>query len=160
MGDSAQVLDAEEQLVIFELANEVYGVDIGRVQEIIRMTTITRLPRAPEFVEGVINLRGKVIPVVDLKKRFGLQESERTKASRIVVVDVGDHTIGMVVDAVSEVLRVSSSSVEPPSPVVTTIESDYIRGIAKLEGRLIILLDLDKVLSWDEKRKLRDVVAA
>ncbi len=160
MGDKAQVLDAEEQLVVFELANEVYGVDISRVQEIIRMTTITRLPRAPEFVEGVINLRGKVIPVVDLKKRFGLQEGERTKASRIVVVDVGDHTIGMVVDAVSEVLRVPSGAVEPPSPVVTTIESDYIRGIAKLEGRLIILLDLDKVLSWDEKRKLREAVAA
>ncbi len=154
-----QVLDAEEQLVIFELANEVYGVDISRVQEIIRMTTITRLPRAPEFVEGVINLRGKVIPVVDLKKRFGLAEGDRTKASRIVVVDVGDHTIGMVVDAVSEVLRVHSSAVEPPSPVVTTIESDYIRGIAKLEGRLIILLDLDKVLSWEEKRKLREVAA-
>jgi purine-binding chemotaxis protein CheW len=154
-----QVLDAEEQLVIFELANEVYGVDISRVQEIIRMTNITRLPRAPEFVEGVINLRGKVIPVVDLKKRFGLAERERTKASRIVVVDVGDHTIGMVVDAVSEVLRVPSSAVEPPSPVVTTIESDYIRGIAKLEGRLIILLDLDKVLSWEEKRKLREVAA-
>lgn len=160
MGDKAQALDAEEQLVVFELANEVYGVAISRVQEIIRMTTITRLPRAPEFVEGVINLRGKVIPVVDLKKRFGLQEGERTKASRIVVVDVGDHTIGMVVDAVSEVLRVPSGAVEPPSPVVTTIESDYIRGIAKLEGRLIILLDLDKVLSWDEKRKLREAVAA
>ncbi|MHB1159419.1 MAG: chemotaxis protein CheW [Chloroflexota bacterium] len=155
----AQVLDAEEQLVIFELANEVYGVDISRVQEIIRMTTITRLPRAPEFVEGVINLRGKVIPVVDLQKRFGLEQGDRTKASRIVVVDVGDHTIGMVVDAVSEVLRVPTGAVEPPSPVVTTIESDYIRGIAKLEGRLIILLDLDKVLSWEEKKKLREVAA-
>ena len=151
-----QVLDAEEQLVIFELANEVYGVDIGRVQEIIRMASITRLPRAPEFVEGVINLRGKVIPVVDLKRRFGLRLEEETKASRIVVVDVGEQTIGMVVDAVSEVMRVPVSAVEPPSPVVTTIESDYIRGIAKLEGRLIILLDLDKVLSWEEKRKLRD----
>jgi len=154
-----QVMDAEEQVVVFELANEVYGVDISRVQEIIRMTTITRLPRAPEFVEGIINLRGKVIPVVDLKKRFGLAESDQTKASRIVVVDVGDHTIGMVVDAVSEVLRVPTSAVEPPSPVVTSVESDYIRGIAKLEGRLIILLDLDKVHSWEEKRKLREVAA-
>lgn len=154
-----QVMDAEEQAVVFELANEVYGVDISRVQEIIRMTTITRLPRAPEFVEGIINLRGKVIPVVDLKKRFGLAESDRTKASRIVVVDVGDHTIGMVVDAVSEVLRVPTSAVEPPSPMVTSVESDYIRGIAKLEGRLIILLDLDKVHSWEEKRKLREVAA-
>jgi len=157
--NESQLLDAEEQLVIFELANEVYGVDIGRVQEIIRMTSITRLPRAPEFVEGVINLRGKVIPVVDLNKRFGLAQGERTKASRIVVVDVSDHTIGMVVDAVSEVLRVPANAIEPPSPVVTTIESDYIRGIAKVENRLIILLDLDKVLSWEEKKKLRDVAA-
>ena len=157
--NESQLLDAEEQLVIFELANEVYGVDIGRVQEIIRMTSITRLPRAPEFVEGVINLRGKVIPVVDLNKRFGLAQGERTKASRIVVVDVSDHTIGMVVDAVSEVLRVPVNAIEPPSPVVTTIESDYIRGIAKVENRLIILLDLDKVLSWEEKKKLRDVAA-
>ncbi len=155
----SQVLAVEEQLVIFELANEVYGVDISRVQEIIRMTTITQLPRAPEFVEGVINLRGKVIPVVDLDKRFGLEMTERTKSSRIVVVDVGEHTIGMVVDAVSEVLRVPADAVEPPSPVVTTIESDYIRGIAKLESRLIILLDLDKVLSWDEKRRLREAAA-
>lgn len=153
----SQVLDAVEQLVVFELADEVYGVDISRVQEIIRMTTITRLPRAPEFVEGVINLRGRVIPVVDLKRRFGLAEGGRTKACRIVVVDVGDHTIGMVVDAVSEVLRVPAAAVEPPSPVVTTVDSDYLRGIARLEGRLVILLDLDKVLTWEEKRRLREV---
>lgn len=153
----AQTADAEEQLVVFELAAEVYGVDISRVQEIIRLPTITRLPRAPEFVEGVINLRGRVIPVVDLKRRFGLPAGERTRASRIVVVDVDNQTIGMVVDGVSEVLRVQAAAVEPPSPVVTTIESDYIRGIAKLEARLIILLDLDKVLSVEEKHQLRDV---
>lgn len=155
--NESAVVESEEQLVVFELANEVYGVDIGRVQEIIRMTTITRLPRAPEFVEGVINLRGKVIPVVDLKKRFGLRDSEEGRSSRIVVVDVGQQTLGMVVDGVSEVLRVTKGAIEPPSPVVTTIESDYIRGIAKLEGRLIILLDLDKVLSWEERRKLKEV---
>ena len=152
-----QTLDAEEQLVIFELGKEVYGVDISRVQEIIRMATITKLPRAPEFVEGVINLRGRVIPVVDLKKRFGLGQGEHDRSSRIVVVDAGHHTLGMVVDAVSEVLRVQSQAIEPPSPVVTTVESDYIRGIAKLDGRLVILLDLDKVLSWEEKRRLSEV---
>jgi purine-binding chemotaxis protein CheW len=151
------VVESEEQLVVFELLNEVYGVDIGRVQEIIRMTTITRLPRAPEFVEGVINLRGKVIPVVDLKKRFGLDGGGRSRSSRIVVVDVGQQTLGMVVDGVSEVMRIARSAIEPPSPVVTTVESDYIRGVAKLEGRLVILLDLDKVLTWEERRKLKDV---
>lgn len=151
-----QLLESEEQLVVFELANEVYGVDIGRVQEIIRMPSITRLPRAPEFVEGVINLRGKVIPVVDLKRRFGLEQRDRTRSSRIVVVDVGEQVIGMVVDAVSEVLRMPMAAVEPPSPIVTTVESDYIRGIAKLEERLVILLDLDRVLTWEEKARLRE----
>lgn len=146
-----QTAEPEEQLVVFHLAGEVYGVDIGRVQEIIRMTAITSLPSAPEFVDGVINLRGRVIPVVDLKRRFGLEQPGSAKGSRIVVVDAGEHTIGMVVDAVSEVLRLPAGVVEPPSPVVTTLESDYIRGIAKLENRLIILLDLDRVLSWEER---------
>jgi len=149
MTQATQSVDAEEQLVIFQLASEVYGVDIGRVQEIIRTQHITRVPRAPEFVEGVINLRGKVIPVVDLRKRFGLEGGEHGKASRIVVVEAGEHTIGIVVDAVSEVLRIPTAAVEPPSPVVTTVDSDYLRGIAKLEDRLIILLDLDAVLSQE-----------
>ena len=148
---------AEEQLVVFDLGAESYGVEIGRVQEIIRMTSITRLPRAPEFVEGVINLRGRVIPVIDLRKRFGLPGEDEAKGSRIVVMDVADQTLGMVVDGVSEVLRISAKEVEPPSPVVTTIDSDYLRGIAKLEGRLIILLDLDRLLSWDERGQLAAV---
>ena len=140
-------LDGEEQLVVFDLANESYAVDIGAVHEIIRMQHITEVPRAPHFVEGVINLRGKVIPVIDLRRRFGLAGGEHGRASRIVVVDVGEHTIGIVVDGVSEVLRIPKSTIEPPSPVVTTVDSGYLRGIAKLEDRLIILLELDKVLT-------------
>ena len=155
--DQAVVAATEEQLVAFELADEVYGVEIARVQEIIRMTEITKLPRAPHFVEGVINLRGRVIPVVDMKKRFDLKQTERTESGRIVVVDMGDHTIGMVVDGVSEVLRVPASAIEPPSPVVMTAQSDYIRGIAKQDGRLIILLSLDKILAKDEQQQLKDV---
>ncbi len=147
----------EEQLVVFELTNEVYGVDIGLVQEIIRMTPITKLPKAPAFVEGVINLRGKVIPVMDLKKRFGLAGEAADRASRIVVFDTEGQTIGIVVDAVSEVLRVPAGAVEPPSPVATTVESDYVRGIAKLDARLIILLDLHKLFSWQEKQALLQV---
>lgn len=152
-----QTVQADGQLVAFELGNEVYGVDIDRVQEIIRMTAITRLPKAPEFIVGVIDLRGRVIPVVDLKKRFGLPQGEGTRASRIVVFDTDGHTIGIVVDGVSEVLRVPAEAVEPPSPVVTTEESDYVRGIAKLDGRLIILLDLDRVLTWQEKGSLAEI---
>ena len=136
----------EKQLVIFDLAAETYGVDIGSVREIIRMQEITKVPRTPNFVEGVINLRGKVIPVIDLRKRFGFQQAEATKDTRIVVVDIDGNDIGVVVDAVTEVLRLSADAVEPPTGVITTADSDYLLGIAKLETRLIILLDLQKAL--------------
>ena len=141
----------ETQLVVFDLSTESYGVDIGAVREIIRMQAITRVPRTPVFVEGVINLRGKVIPVIDLRKRFGLQVAEQDKENRIVVIDIGGQDIGVVVDAVTEVLRITADSVEPPSSVITSAESDYLLGIAKLEDRLIILLDLERVLSEEEK---------
>ncbi|MGQ9677479.1 MAG: chemotaxis protein CheW [Chloroflexota bacterium] len=144
----------EEQVVVFTLAGESYGVDIATVHEIIRMQHVTRVPRAPEFVEGVTNLRGRVIPVVDLRRRFGLAIAENTASTRIVVVEIGDHTIGAVVDSVSEVLRIPADSIELPSPVITTVDSDYLRGIAKLDGRLIILLSLDKVLSADNLESL------
>ena len=136
----------ELQLVIFDLAAETYGVDIGSVREIIRMQEITKVPRTPDFVEGVINLRGKVIPVIDLRKRFGFKQAEATKDTRIVVVDIGGTDIGVVVDAVTEVLRLASDAVEPPTGVITTTDSDYLLGIAKLETRLIILLDLQRAL--------------
>jgi purine-binding chemotaxis protein CheW len=148
----------ERQLVVFQVGAELYGVDIAGVHEIIRLPAITRVPRAPGFVEGVINLRGKVIPVVDLRRRFGLPSAEHTRASRIVVVEIGDQVVGIIVDAVSEVLRVSGSTIEPPSPVVAGIDSDYLHGIAKLPERLVILLDLDRVLARDDRRAL-DVAA-
>ena len=154
-----QEQDREEQLVVFDLAGESYAVDIGAVQEIIRMQHITEVPRAPQFVEGVINLRGKVIPVIDLRRRFGLTEGEHSRTSRIVVVDVGEHTIGIVVDGVSEVLRIPRSTVEPPSPLVTTVDSGYLRGIAKLEDRLIILLDLNVVLGSAEQHVTESLAA-
>ncbi len=156
----AQVADKEEQLVVFDLGEEVYGIDISRVQEIIRMQSITQVPGAPSFVEGVINLRGKIIPVVDLHRRFGLPPADSTKASRIVVVETDGHTIGMVVDAVSEVLRIPGDCIEPPSPIVAGVDSEYLRGIAKLEGRLVILLQLDKVLTSEQKAALPDLEAA
>ena len=128
------------------------------MREIIRMQDFTTVPRTPEFVEGVINLRGKVTPVVDLRKRFGLPvpEPEQSKENRIVVVDIGGQDIGVVVDAVTEVLRISSNSVEPPSSVITSAESGYLLGIVKLDSKLIILLDLESVLSEEEKSILAD----
>ena len=138
----------ERQLVVFDLASEVYGVDIGTVREIIRMQEITRMPRTPAYVEGVINLRGKVTPVVDLRSRFGLDggDDDESFAKRIVVVDTGERSMGFVVDAVSEVLRVPAGSIEPPSSAVMSEDSDYLVGIVKLPDRLISLLDLERVL--------------
>lgn len=152
-GDVA--LQAEEQLVVFGLANEQYGVDIGRVQEIIRMQAITEVPRAPQFVEGVINLRGGIIPVIDLRKRFGMGHDEHDQDTRIVVVEINGQRVGLVVDRVSEVLRVPKEDIEPPSALVTTVDSAYLRAIAKLENRLIILLDLNSVLRVDEQALLQ-----
>jgi purine-binding chemotaxis protein CheW len=146
----------ERQLVVFQLGVELYGVEISRVHEIIRLQTVTRVPRSPEFVEGVINLRGKVISVINLRRRFGLPTAEHTRASRIVVVDINDQVIGMVVDGVSEVLRVHTSTIEPPSPAVAGIDSEYLQGICKLAERLVILLDLDRVLTREERRALEE----
>jgi purine-binding chemotaxis protein CheW len=136
----------ETQLVVFALASEYYGVDIGDVREIIRMQNITRVPGAPPFVEGVINLRGKVVTVVDLRKRLELKVGEQTKDSRIVVIDIHGKDMGVIVDGVNEVLRIQLSAVEPPSSLVSNADSDYLRGIAKLATKMIILLDLNKVL--------------
>ncbi len=147
----------DRQLVVFELATEHYGVDIGAVQSIIKMEPVTVVPRAPEFVEGVINLRGTVLPVLDLRLRFGLAAEETTKDTRIVVVEIDGTEVGMVVNGVSEVLMVGEEEIEPPSPVVTTVDSAFITGIAKVSNRLIILLDLTKVLSAEETGALQEL---
>ncbi len=150
----------EHQLVVFDLAGEHYGVDIAVVEGIIKMQAITAVPHAPSFVEGVTNLRGKVLPVIDLRKRFGLPDTGTTRDSRIVVVEMNGTTVGMVVDGVSEVLRISAEAVEPPSPIVTTVDSAFIRGIAKVGERLVILLDLSKVLTGEETTELEAVPTA
>ncbi len=138
---------AEQQLVIFDLGTESYGVEISTVREIIRIQEVTAVPDTADYVEGVINLRGKVIPVVDLRRRFELETTEHTKDTRIVVVDIGEDDIGVIVDAVTEVLRVPSSSIEEQSSVATIQSSEFLTGIAKLAERLIILLDLATMLS-------------
>ena len=144
--------EAERQLVVFDLADEVYGVEINTVREIIRMQAVTSVPDAPEFIEGVMNLRGSVIPIVDLRKRFGLPAGEMTADTRVVVVDISGEGIGVIVDAVTEVLRITESSIEPASSVVTTEDSYYIQGIAKLTDRLLILLDIEKALGEEAGR--------
>lgn len=152
-------IDWGEKLISFALMEEVYGVPISMVQEIIRIQPITQIPRAPEYVEGVINLRGRIIPVIDLKRRFGLGCAEQTKNTRVVVVTVGTVTVGLVVDAVSEVLRLKDEDVEPPSPIVSSVDAEYIKGVGKIGDKLIILLDTEKILSNDERAVLGRMTA-
>jgi len=144
----------ENQIVVFELSSEDFGVNIASVESIIKMQPVTKMPHAPGFVEGVTNLRGKVLPVIDLRKRFGLAPRVADKNSRIIVISVGQTEVGMIVDGVSEVLTISDQAIEPAPAIATTVDSTFITGIAKLEERLVILLDLDRVLSIQEQANL------
>lgn len=139
---------AEEllQLVSFKIGSEEYGIDILKVQEINRMPDITKVPQAPHYVDGVINLRGKVIPIINTRRKFNLEEKDHDKDTRIVVVDINGEVIGLVVDSVNEVLRIPSSIVEPPPNVTVDSGANYITGVARLEDRLLILLDLRKLI--------------
>lgn len=138
------------QLVTFGIGEEEFGIDILKVQEIIRTMAITKVPNSPPYVEGVINLRGKVIPVIDLRGRFNMEYRTHDSHTRIIVLQIHGMIVGFVVDEVSEVLRIRSNTVEPPPPVVSGIESEYIKGVGKLDDRLLILLDLDKLIPIEE----------
>jgi purine-binding chemotaxis protein CheW len=139
------------QMVVFQLGGEEFGVEIMKVQEIIRMPEITQIPQSPDFVEGVINLRGRIIVVINLDKRFNLKSKEIDEHSRIIVVEIGDNVVGMIVDSVNEVLRFPMSNVDPaPELVMSGVSREYITGVGKLDDRLLILLDLAKVLNKSE----------
>ena len=135
----------EFQLVTFFLGEEIYGVDILAVQEIIRLQSVTAMPQTMDYVLGVINLRGKVIPIIDLRKRFNLPDTKETKDSRIIVVDINHTVMGIIVDGVSKVISIPKNTVEPPSPIIAGIDSSYIRGVGKLGNQLLILLDLTQI---------------
>lgn len=145
------------QLVTFSIGEEVFAVDILAVQEIIRLIDITRVPRSPHFVEGVINLRGKVIPIVDLRKRFDREERDYDKSTRIIVINTESVTVGFVVDEVSEVLRIPSNMIDAPPGVVSGLDTDYIDGVGKMDDQLLILLDLNRLLSNQEMEALAKV---
>ena len=138
--------DEPLQIVSFRVGTEEFGLDILRVQEIIRPQHLTRVPNSPDFVDGVINLRGQVIPVIALRKRFGLEESARDNQSRIVVLEVQNMVLGFIVDSVPEVLRIPPSTVVVP-PNFGKADRDYVSGVAKLDDRLLILLDVDRILT-------------
>jgi purine-binding chemotaxis protein CheW len=141
--------EATEHLATFYLDREEYGVDVKQVQEIRRVTEITSVPRAPRFIRGVINLRGRILPVLDLRTRLGLGEVATSRAARIVVVRVKDRLLGLLVDGASQVLKIPVSQVEPAPEEVVQKGGDYIRGVAKLDDRLIILVDLERLLAHE-----------
>jgi purine-binding chemotaxis protein CheW len=148
------------QLVSFRLAQEEYGIEITKVQEIILMGEITRVPQTPDYIKGLINLRSTVIPIVDLRLRFGLAEEPATDETRIMVVNVAGKTIGIIVDAVSEVLRITKDQIAPPPPTVAGLGREYLTGLVKLEHRLLILLDIDKILGRDEAAAVQAIASA
>jgi purine-binding chemotaxis protein CheW len=147
-------MDKELQVVGFRIGRETFGVPISLVREIVRVPEITSVPNAPEYIEGVINLRGRIIPVVDLRKRFRENVAAPTKKNRIVVVEVEGRLIGLLVNSASEVLRILPSEIEAPQDVFQEGELNYITGVGKLRGRLVILLDLNKILQRGELRRL------
>lgn len=141
----------EQKVIVFTLANEEYGIEVDKVKTIERMAPITRVPKTPPFVKGVMNLRGVVVPVIDLRGRFGLPETEPTDNSRIIIVAASDLEVGFIVDSANDVLDVMSDEIENPPEVVGGVKAKYLRGVAKIgEGRLLILLHLAEVLNRAE----------
>ena len=146
------------QLVVFGVGKELYGVGIEAVHEIVRVPDITQVPDAPEFFEGVINLRGRIIPVIDLRKRLRLAHVERTKSARVLITENNGRIVGLVVDSVAEVLKLMPDAIEEPPQMISSIGVEYITGVAKVKDRLIILLNLDKVLSVEDMKKIGTTV--
>lgn len=157
ISDKKAVMDDLLQLVSFHIGDEEFAVDILNIQGINRMVEVTKLPNAPDYIEGIINLRGQVIPIVDLRRRLGMPEKEYDKNTRFIVVELDRKVVGFIVDSVNEVLRITKSITEPPPASVAGIQSDYITAVGKLEDRLIILLDLEKVLTGSEKQELLEM---
>lgn len=144
--NTASELTGTIQIVSFRLADETFGVEITKVREIILMCEITCVPQTPHYVKGLINLRSAVIPVIDLRTKFGLTDGQQTGESRIMVMQVGARTVGITVDGVDEVLRISNEQISPPPPTVASLGNEYLNGLAKLDDQLLILLNIDKLL--------------
>ncbi len=152
--------NGELHLVIFKLGSEEFGVEIQNVQEIIRISNITKIPQASGHVKGIINLRGKIIVVINLNVILGFESGEKDENTRIIVAEIGDTVMGFIVDSVSEVIRLPSKNVEPaPSMIANKIGTEYLRGVGKIDDRLLILLDLDKILSTDKLNSIRSISA-
>lgn len=153
-------MEKELQVVGLRIGRETFGLPISIVREIVRVPEITSVPNAPDYIEGVINLRGRIIPIVDLRKRFGQKTFEPNKKNRIVVVELGARAFGLIVNSASEVLRIPPSEIEEPNNVFQEGELDYITGVGKLKGRLVILLDVNRILKRGELRGIDEVTGS
>lgn len=148
-------METEMKAIVFQLNKEEYGVDILQVRSIEKLQAITRVPKAPHFVNGVINLRGIITPVIDLRKRFALEEGDETEETRIIIVHVAESDVGLIVDSATDVLDIPEDAIEPPADIVGGVKAEYLRGVAKLENRLLIMLNLEKVLNPEEIEELK-----
>ncbi|WP_066173077.1 chemotaxis protein CheW [Bacillus marinisedimentorum] len=155
MSESAVANDLK--VIVFQLKDEEYGVPVQQVLSIERMQHITRVPSTPEFVKGVINLRGVVTPIIDLRSRFDLEETEYGESTRIIIVTVGEMEVGLIVDAANDVIDIDGGQLEPPPQVIGAVEADYIKGVARLEKRLLVILNLDKVFNDEEVDDLKAI---
>ncbi|GBF11623.1 MAG: chemotaxis protein CheW [Tepidibacillus sp.] len=154
MSNTVEQNSSEIKFIVFRLGSEEYGVDVQQVKSIERMEHITRVPNTPPFVKGVINLRGVVIPIIDLRRRFSIEQKDYNESTRIIIVNVEEMEVGLIVDAANDVIDIPVQAIEPPPKVVGAVEAIYLRGVAKLANRLLILLNLDKVLNVDEMKEL------
>jgi len=160
MGSETTSKDINEEvnlMIGFTIGGEDYGVDIQTVKEVIRITQITRLPKAPLFVKGVINLRGDIIPIIDLREKFGFNRQEYVNSSRIIVTEMKGKSVGMVVDSVTSVIRLNQDDIDPPPPLVGGLSEEYLNGVGKFGGKLIVLLNIDRILSMEEVDELNRI---
>jgi len=153
----ATTFEDQVQFVIFQLGESEFGVAINQVLRITRLMDITRVPRAPHFLEGVVNVHGEIVPVLDLKRRFDLPMGEYDDRARILIVEVEDQRVGMIVDSVTEIVRIPTAAIEPPPAMVAQISGVYLTGLGRLDDRLIIILDLSRVLTPEEVKELEQV---
>lgn len=159
MTNSEETKEERIQLVSFKIGNEEHGINVLKVREIIRMSNITRVPNTPGFIEGVINLRGKVIPIISLRNKFGLPEAEIDSRTRIIVMDMDFELMGFIVDSVAEVIRIAINEIQPPPPIVTSgIDQECISGVINHGNRLLVLLNLEKMFSSEERQTFADMI--
>jgi purine-binding chemotaxis protein CheW len=157
--NSIELKEERIQLVSFKIGNEEHGIDVLKVREIIRMSNITRVPNTPHYIEGVINLRGKVIPIISLRMKFSLPETENDNRTRIIVMDMDNELMGFVVDSVAEVIRIAVSEIQPPPPIVTGgIDQECLSGVIHHAERLLVLLNLEKMFSHEERKSFPDMI--